>query len=134
MDDFYQFAVENVEESRKLIRRKLIRREVYHAAWEGYENETKELRNYTHALLGRGASPRDRAFCRGFYHGSSNRRTTYANQLKLELMGTIAISRDGVYTEDMVQSYEDGARLGFIADCTSLAEVEYSTPDHLTVV
>ncbi|MGJ8638711.1 MAG: hypothetical protein ACSHYA_04900 [Opitutaceae bacterium] len=121
-ENFYQSAIENVDKSRRLVAR-----EVHHASWEGYETESSELRTYIHALLGRGGSPRDRAFCRGFFHGTSNRRTTYASLLKLNLMAELSISRDGLYSEDMIQTYQDAARLGFIADCTPMAEVDFES-------
>jgi len=127
-DQFYQTALENVDKSRTLVSR-----EVHHASWEGYASERSELRTWIHVLLGRSDSPRDRAFCRGFFHGTSNRRTTYASQLKLDLMRALHISSDGLYSEDMIESYHDGARLGYISDCRTLAEVDFESLHGLTI-
>lgn len=121
-NDFYQTALENVAKSKKLVDR-----DVRHAKWEGYAHETSELRTWVHALLGRGNSARDRAFCRGFFHGTSNRRTTYATELKMNLMQELQLSCDGRYTDDMIQVYHDAARLGYIADCSNLAEVDFES-------
>ena len=127
-EEFHQIAKENVAKSKKLVWR-----EIHHASWEGYAEEKTELRTWVHALLGRGGSQRDRAFCRGFFHGTSNRRTTYAIELKMSLMQDMTISTDGQYTGDMIQIYHDAARLGYVASCENLAEVDFPALGDLSV-
>jgi len=121
-EDFHQRAVQNVDKARKLIDW-----DVRHSRWEGHFGETQELRTWVHALLGRGDSPRDRAFCRGFFDGTTNRRTTYASELKLDMLQELQISKDGLYSDDMDQIYHDGARLGFISLCEPLDEVDFES-------
>ncbi len=121
-NDFYQRACENVDRAAAMLAR-----EVHHATWEGHVTEQRELRNWVHAILGRGASPRDRAFCRGFYYGSSNDRTTYASQLKLGLMRTERICNDGLYSDDMNEVYNDGVRLGHVSPCAPMEEIDFES-------
>ncbi|MEM0965003.1 MAG: hypothetical protein AAGJ81_02465 [Verrucomicrobiota bacterium] len=127
-NDFYEQAKGNVE-----LASAMVDREVHHLTWEGHESEQRELRTWVHAILGRGASPRDRAFCRGFYHGSSNNRTSYASLLKLGLMQNLPICRDGLFSEDMSEVYNDGVRLGHISPCKPLAEVDFESLSSFTV-
>lgn len=127
-NDFYQRALCNVESAYKMVDR-----EVHHATWEGHASEQRELRTWVHAILGRGSSPRDRAFCRGFYHGSSNDRTSYASMLKLRLMQTLHICNDGLYSDDMNEVYNDGVRLGHISLCNSLDDVDFESLANLCI-
>ena len=127
-EDFGRVAKENVDKARNVVRR-----DVRYSFWEGRVEEGKELRTWVHALLGRGDSPRDRAFCLGFYDGSTNRRTTYASELKLGMLQETWISRDGLYSDDMDQVYHDGARLGYISLCEPLGEVDFESLRELPV-
>ena len=43
----------------------------------------------------------------------------------MTLMRDLQVSRDGRYSDDMIQIYHDAARLGYIADCENLAEVDF---------
>ncbi len=117
LEDFYEKAREDLVQARLLIRR-----EVAHASWEGYRDESEELRTWVHALLGRGCSQIDRAFSRGFFHGTSKERSSYASRLKVRLMSQIPLSRDGLYSAEMAQSYHDGVRLGHLIPCKEFSE------------
>ncbi len=100
-----------------------------------WESETEHLgiRAYIHALINRGASRRDRAFCRGFYDGSTNEKSSYAADLKSQVLEVMLITLDGPYTPDMKQSYQDGARMGFVSDCTPLNTIDFDAIKHLSV-
>ncbi|EDY81222.1 hypothetical protein VDG1235_839 [Verrucomicrobiia bacterium DG1235] len=127
-DDYFEVSRTNLLEAKERFAR-----DTAHSIWEGRVGEEREERVWVHALLGRGASPRDRAFCRGFYDGSSNRQTTYAADLKLAMMQMCEVSGDGVYSDDMRQVYHDGARLGFISTCSPLQDVAFRGLEKLSL-
>ena len=115
---FIEPPTKSVEKSKMLVWRD------YRASWEGYAGEAMELRTWIHALL--------RAFGRcaracvllEVFHGV-NRRTTYATELKMQLMQKMPLSSDGAYTDDMIQIYHDAARLRYIMNCVNLADVDF---------
>lgn len=117
---FHNQALENVQASRIAVEK-----EVLEMSWAD-ETDSTDLRSLVHTLLGRGGSLRDRAFCRGFFDGSTNQRTTYASDLKLGILAEMAISRDGLYDEELCQIYHKGAKMGYVSDCTPLHEVDFN--------
>lgn len=116
---FFESAHQDVITAQETARCDMTRR-----LWE-QPGPAVERRSYVHALLARGNSPVDRAFCRGFYDGSTNRRTSYATEMKLDALGQVHFTLDGHYTKKMCRAYRDGVRLGFVSDCKPLVDVEF---------
>ncbi len=85
-----------------------------------------EQRAWVHALLDRGGTPIDRAFCRGFFDGSADDKSTYAASLKLDVLSQIGLSLDGPYDQSMRRAYEDGVNLAFISDTLPLMQQDFS--------
>lgn len=86
-----------------------------------------EARSYVHALLNRGNSPVDRAFCRGFYDGSSDDKSSYATQLKLDFLSRIGSTLDGPYSDSMKSAYQDGVHLAFVSDCHPMQSIRFDS-------
>lgn len=93
-----------------------------------------ETRSFVHALLNCGDSPTERAFCRGFYDGSADDKSTYAANLKLDVLSEVGLSLDGPYDEAMRKAYHDGIHLAYISDVRPLMDVDLSSlSDHSLV-
>lgn len=83
-----------------------------------------ETHDYIHILLGRGVLIKDEAFVLGYTMGSSNR----VNSTEEKLFGFLTkyIYPKGYrFTDEDLHVFKDAVRLGFVSDCTPLAEVDY---------
>jgi len=88
--------------------------------------------DYIHALLGRGLLPKDEAFVLGFTMGSTNR----VGEIEERLYGLFArylYPKAYRFSDDDFQVYKDAVRLGYVSDCRSLADVDYSRLLDLTL-
>lgn len=126
-DKYFQTSLDNLNKVSESVLNSQTRN-----AWEepgpGLEN-----RSYVHALLNRGDSPVDRAFCRGFFDGSADDKSTYAADLKLDVLSEHGVSLDGPYTEDMRRAYHNGVYLAYISDTVPLMDVSWSDLETLTI-
>jgi len=84
-----------------------------------------EKHDYIHILLGRGVLIKDEAFVIGFTMGSSNRVSTAEEKL-FSILTKYFYPKAYRFTDEDIHIFKDAVRLGFISDCTPLAEVDYS--------
>ena len=83
-----------------------------------------ETHDYIHILLGRGVMIKDEAFVIGFTMGSSNRVTTSEERL-FGFFTKYLYPKNYRFTDEDLHVFKDAVRLGFVSDCTPLAEVDY---------
>ncbi|WP_221794494.1 hypothetical protein [Oceanobacter mangrovi] len=83
-----------------------------------------EAHDCIHAILGRGMLPKDEAFVIGFTMGSSNRVTTTEERL-FTLAAKYLYPGPYKFNDEDIHVFKDAVRLGFVSDCTPLAEVDY---------
>lgn len=126
-DHFFNQAHESVTFSYEKVKA-----EIGSHYWET-EDDAVVRRAYVHTLLNRGTSQLDRAFCRGFYDGSSNKKSTYAADMKASVFAEVVMTLDGLYSPQMKQVYLDGVRLGYVSDCTPLCQVDFTNYKDLSV-
>ena len=120
-DQYFEKALTNIEETAELLLCPDNR-----TKWEE-PGPGLEARSYVHAILNRGDAPRDRAFCRGFFDGSDDKKSSYSADMKLDMLKNSGVSLDGEYTEDMRRSYHEGVYLAYINDTVSLKEVDWDS-------
>ena len=84
-----------------------------------------ETHDYLHIILGRGVLAKDEAFVIGFTMGSSNRVTSTEENL-YSFFAKYLYPKAYRFTDDDLHVFKDAVKLGFISDCQSLAEVDYS--------
>lgn len=94
--------------------------------WKKQYDEVS-LRSIVHALLGLGDTKKERAFCRGFFDGSSNRKSSYSVDLKTKIYQSLPITASGLYCKELVRSYSEGVLFGFISDCLPLMKIDFNT-------
>lgn len=119
-DHYFEKALNNLEETADQL---LCRQN--RSKWEE-PGPGLEVRSYVHAILNRGDSPTDRAFCRGFFDGSDDKKSTYSADLKLDLLENSGVTLDGEYSPDMRRAYHEGVYLAFINDTQSLKTVDWN--------
>ena len=84
-----------------------------------------ETHDHIHILLGRGLLPKDEAFVLGFTMGSTNRLSATEERL-YEFFTRHLYPKSYRFGDEEIQVFRDAVRLGYISDCLSLAEVQYS--------
>lgn len=87
---------------------------------------TLHTHDYIHLLLGRGVLPKDEAFVLGFTMGSTNR----VGEIEEKLYGLFTrylYPKHYRFSDEDFQVYKDAVRLGYVSDCQSLADVDYSS-------
>ena len=78
-----------------------------------------------HIVLGRGLLPKDEAFVIGFSMGSTGKVST-TEEFLYGLFARYLYPRAYRFTDDDFRVFKDAVRLGFISDCRSLCEADYS--------
>ena len=84
-----------------------------------------ETHDYLHIILGRGVLTKDEAFVIGFTMGSTNRVTSTEENL-YSFFAKYLYPKAYRFTDDDLHVFKDAVKLGFISDCQSLSEVDYS--------
>jgi len=84
-----------------------------------------ETHDYLHIILGRGILAKDEAFVIGFTMGSSNRVTSTEENL-YSFFARYLYPKAYRFTDEDLRVFKDAVKLGFISDCQSLSEVDYS--------
>ena len=84
-----------------------------------------ETHDYLHIILGRGVLAKDEAFVIGFTMGSSNRVTSTEEKL-YSFFARYLYPKAYRFTDEDLRVFKDAVKLGFISDCQSLSEVDYS--------
>ena len=84
-----------------------------------------ETHDYLHIILGRGILAKDEAFVIGFTMGSSNRVTSTEEKL-YSFFARYLYPKAYRFTDEDLRVFKDAVKLGFISDCQSLSEVDYS--------
>ena len=84
-----------------------------------------ETHDYLHIILGRGVLAKDEAFVIGFTMGSTNRVTSTEENL-YSFFAKYLYPKAYRFTDDDLHVFKDAVKLGFISDCQSLSEVDYS--------
>lgn len=88
--------------------------------------------DYIHIVLGRGLLAKDEAFVIGFTMGSSNRVSATEERL-YGLFAKYLYPRDYQFSDTDLEVFRDAVRLGYVSDCTPLAEVDFTALDHLSI-
>ena len=88
--------------------------------------------DYIHLLLGRGVLPKDEAFVLGFTMGSTNRVGNIEESL-YGLFTRYLYPKHYRFSDDDFQVYKDAVRLGYVSDCRSLADVNYTELTQLSL-
>jgi hypothetical protein len=78
-----------------------------------------------HIILGRGLLPKDEAFVIGFSMGSTGKVST-TEEFLYGLFAKHLYPRVYRFTDDDFRVFKDAVRLGFISDCRSLCETDYT--------
>lgn len=81
--------------------------------------------DFIHALLGRGLLPKDEAFVVGFTMGSTNRVSSFEQNL-YSFVSKYLYPGPYKFKDDDLQVFKDAACLGYVSDCTPLDTVEYA--------
>ncbi len=84
-----------------------------------------ETHDYLHIILGRGVLAKDEAFVIGFTMGSTNRVTSTEENL-YSFFAKYLYPKAYRFTDEDLHVFKDAVKLGFISDCQSLSEVDYS--------
>ena len=84
-----------------------------------------ETHDYLHIILGRGVLAKDEAFVIGFTMGSTNRVTSTEENL-YSFFAKYLYPKAYRSTDEDLHVFKDAVKLGFISDCQSLSEVDYS--------
>ena len=84
-----------------------------------------ETHDYLHIILGRGVLAKDEAFVIGFTMGSTNRVTSTEENL-YSFFAKYLYPKAYRFTDEDLHVFKDAVKLGFISDCQSLSEVNYS--------
>ena len=84
-----------------------------------------ETHDYLHIILGRGVLAKDEAFVIGFTMGSTNRVTSTEENL-YSFFAKYLYPKAYRFTDEDLRVFKDAVKLGFISDCQSLSEVDYS--------
>ncbi|HIC17752.1 TPA: hypothetical protein EYO77_06535 [Candidatus Poribacteria bacterium] len=84
-----------------------------------------ETHDYLHIILGRGILAKDEAFVIGFTMGSTNRVTSTEENL-YSFFTKYLYPKAYRFTDEDLHVFKDAVKLGFISDCQTLSEVDYS--------
>lgn len=84
-----------------------------------------QTHDYLHIILGRGLLPKDEAFVIGFTMGSTGKVST-TEEFLYGLFAKYLYPREYRFTDDDLRVFKDAVRLGFISECRSLCEADYS--------
>ena len=81
--------------------------------------------DYIHIILGRGLLPKDEAFVIGFTMGSTGKVST-TEEFLYGLFAKYLYPRQYRFSDDDLRVFKDAVRLGFISECRSLHDADYS--------
>jgi hypothetical protein len=93
--------------------------EVFHGATR------LETHDNLHILLGRGLLPKDEAFVIGFTMGSTD-QVGGSEEFLYGLFAKYFYPRAYRFTDEDLRVFKDAVRLGFVSDCQSLCEADFS--------
>ena len=81
--------------------------------------------DYIHILLGRGLLPEDEAFVIGFTMGSTDKVTTFEENL-YTLVSRHLYPKVYQFSDASIRIFKDATKLGYISDCQPLNQVHYA--------
>ena len=84
-----------------------------------------QTHDYIHILLGRGLLAEDEAFVIGFTMGSTNKVTTFEENL-YALASRHFYPKAYQFNDEAIRIFKDATKLGYISDCQPLDQVRYS--------
>ena len=93
--------------------------QVFHGAVDLLQHD------YIHIVLGRGLLEKDEAFTIGFTMGSTNKVTTTEERL-YTLIAQYLYPKVYKFGDEDIDVFKDAVRLGYISDCQSLDEFDFT--------
>lgn len=91
-----------------------------------------QTHDFLHIVLGRGLLPKDEAFTIGFTMGSTD-KVSASEEFLYGVFAKYFYPRAYRFTDEDLRVFKDAVRLGFVSDCCSLAQADYSSHVDLTI-